>query len=247
MKIDIYIPQELSDITLGQYQKFTKINTGENENTSFLLHKMVEIFCNIDLKDIAKIKYTYVNNIVSEINKMFDVKTSLIPTFKMGGVDYGFIPKLDDISLGEYIDLDNTLGDWETMHKAMSVLYRTVKLQKGNRYQIEDYTGMENAEVMKGMPLDVVMGSLVFFLDFKKRTVEKYPEIFIEGDDRESDYTTTSNFGRKWGWYQSIYGLAKGDITQFEHVTKLNVHQSFMYLAFEKEKIELEKSMIKKR
>jgi len=172
MKIDIYIPQELSDITLGQYQKFTKINTGENENTSFLLHKMVEIFCNIDLKDIAKIKYTYVNNIVSEINKMFDVKTSLIPTFKMGGVDYGFIPKLDDISLGEYIDLDNTLGDWETMHKAMSVLYRPVKIQKGHRYQIEDYTGMENAEVMKGMPLDVVMGSLVFFWSLRNELLK---------------------------------------------------------------------------
>jgi len=172
MKLDIYIPEELSDITLGQYQKFAKINTGENESTSFLLHKMVEIFCNIDLKDIAKIKYTYVNNIVSEINKMFDVKTSLIPIFKMGGIDYGFIPKLDDITLGEYIDLDNTLGDWETMHKAMSVLYRPVKFQKGHRYQIEDYTGMENAERMKNIPLDVVMGSLVFFWSLRNELLK---------------------------------------------------------------------------
>jgi hypothetical protein len=172
MKLDIYIPEELSDITLGQYQKFAKINTGENENTSFLLHKMVEIFCNIDLKDIAKIKYTYVNNIVSEINKMFDVKTSLIPIFKMGGINYGFIPKLDDITLGEYIDLDNTLGDWETMHKAMSVLYRPVKFQKGHRYQIEDYTGMENDERMKNMPLDVVMGSLVFFWSLRNELLK---------------------------------------------------------------------------
>lgn len=172
MKLDIYIPEELSDITLGQYQKFAKINTGKNENTSFSLHKMVEIFCNIDLKDIAKIKYTYVNNIVSEINKMFDVKTSLIPIFKMGGIDYGFIPKLDDITLGEYIDLDNTLGDWETMHKAMSVLYRPVKFQKGHRYQIEDYTGMENAERMKNMPLDVVMGSLVFFWSLRNELLK---------------------------------------------------------------------------
>jgi len=172
MKLDIYIPEELSDITLGQYQKFAKINTGENESTSFLLHKMVEIFCNIDLKDIAKIKYTYVNNIVSEINKMFDVKTSLIPIFKMGGIDYGFIPKLDDITLGEYIDLDNTLGDWETMHKAMSVLYRPVKFQKGHRYQIEDYTGMENDERMKNIPLDVVMGSLVFFWSLRNELLK---------------------------------------------------------------------------
>ncbi len=57
MKIDIYIPEKLSDITLEQYQKFAKLNTEENQNSSFLLHKMVEIFCRLDLKDIARIKY----------------------------------------------------------------------------------------------------------------------------------------------------------------------------------------------
>ena len=67
------------------------------------------------------------------------------------------------MTLGEYIDLDNTLSDWEQMHKAMSVLYRPVTLQKKDKYQIEDYKGTDNAEAFKQMPLDVVMGSLVFF------------------------------------------------------------------------------------
>jgi hypothetical protein len=84
-------------------------------------------------------------------------------------------------------------------------------------------------------------------LEFKQRVVTNYPEIFIEGDGGESDYSATSSFGRKWGWYQSVYGLAKGDVTKFDNITKLNMHKSFMYLAFEKEKIELEKSLIKKR
>jgi hypothetical protein len=45
----------------------------------------------------------------------------------------------------------------------MTVLYRPVKFKKGDRYQIEDYTAEENPELMKQMPLDVVMGALVFF------------------------------------------------------------------------------------
>lgn len=163
MKVDIYIPEKLSDITLEQYQKFTKLNTEENQNSSFLLHKMVEIFCKLDLKNIARIKYQYVNSIVSDLNEIFNTKTKLIPTFTLKGVKYGFIPKLDDITLGEYIDLDNYLSDWDTMHKAMAVLYRPITLQKGDRYQIEEYTAKDDTDKFKDMPLDVVMGSLVFF------------------------------------------------------------------------------------
>lgn len=163
MKVDIYIPEKLSDITLEQYQKFAKLNTEENQNSNFLLHKMVEIFCRLDLKDIARIKYQYVNSIVSDLNNIFNTKAELIQTFKLKGVEYGFIPKLDDITLGEYIDLDNNISDWETMHKAMAVLYRPITLQKGDRYQIEEYTAKEDTEKFKDMPLDVVMGSLVFF------------------------------------------------------------------------------------
>lgn len=163
MKVDIYIPDQLSDITLEQYQKFAKLNTEENQNTNFLLHKMVEIFCRLDLKDIARIKFNYVTQIVNDLNNIFNTKTNLIPTFKMKGVEYGMIPKLDDITLGEYIDLDNNISDWETMHKAMAVLYRPIKLKKDHRYQIEEYTGEEDAVKFKDMPLDVVMGSLVFF------------------------------------------------------------------------------------
>jgi len=185
MKVDIYIPEKLSDITLEQYQKFAKLNTEENQNSNFLLHKMVEIFCRLDLKDIARIKYQYVNSIVSDLNNIFNAKTELIQTFKLKGIEYGFIPKLDDITLGEYIDLDNNISDWETMHKAMAVLYRPITLQKGDRYQIEEYTAKEDNEKFKDMPLDVVMGSLVFFWSLSSellQTTLKYLAKETEGN-----------------------------------------------------------------
>jgi len=172
MKVNIYVPESLSDITLEQYQKFAKLNTEENSNSNFLLHKMVEIFCNLDLKDIARIKFTDVQAIINDLNGMFNQKTPLIPIFKLKGVEYGFIPKLDDISLGEYIDLENTLSDWETMHKAMSVLYRPITIQKNHRYQIEDYTNQDKADTFKDMPLDVVMGGLVFFWNLSNELLQ---------------------------------------------------------------------------
>ncbi len=163
MKVEIQIPSSLSEITLEQYQKFTKINTDENQDSSFLMHKTVELFCNLNLKDIAKIKFIYVQEILNDINNLFEPKQDLMPTFNLNGIEYGIIPKLDDMTLGEYIDLDETFTDWDTMHKAMAVLFRPVSFKKGDRYQIEDYEGLDKAELMKQMPLDVVMGCMFFF------------------------------------------------------------------------------------
>jgi len=171
MKLEIEIPENLNEITLGQYQRFEKLNTKENQDSIFLLQKMVEIFCGLDLKDVATIKYKSVQEIVMHLNKVFDTKHSLIPTFELDGIELGFIPVLDDMTLGEYVDLDENLGDWQTMHKAMSVLYRPVTYKKGHKYQIEEYTGI-NAEAMKRMPLDVVFGAMVFFWNLNNELVQ---------------------------------------------------------------------------
>ena len=170
MKIEINVPDSLNEITLDQYQRFEKINTEENQGSTFLLQKMVEIFCNLDLKDVAEIKYKSVQEIVVHLNKSFDIKHKLIPTFKLGGVDYGFIPVLDDMTLGEYVDLDENLGDWGNMHKAMSVLYRPVTFQKGHKYNIEPYKGMNDK--LRYMPLDVVFGAMVFFWSLNNELVQ---------------------------------------------------------------------------
>ena len=45
MKVEINVPDSLKEITLDQYQRFEKLNTEENKESTFLLQKMVEIFC----------------------------------------------------------------------------------------------------------------------------------------------------------------------------------------------------------
>lgn len=172
MKVQINVPDSLKDITLEQYQKFEKLNTEENKDSSFLLQKMIEIFCNLNLRDVANIKYKSVQEITKHLNKVFDVKTDLTPTFKLGGIEFGFIPVLDDMTLGEYIDLDTYLGDWENMHKAMNVLYRPITVNNKNRYNIEDYKESDNTELFKDMPLNIAMGSLVFFWNLNSELLQ---------------------------------------------------------------------------
>ena len=172
MKVQINVPDSLKDITLEQYQKFEKLNTKENKDSSFLLQKMIEIFCNLNLKDVSNIKFNSVQEITKHLNKVFDVKTELTSTFKLNGLDFGFVPDLDNITLGEYIDLDTYLGDWPNMHKAMNVLYRPITINNNDRYNIEDYKESDNSESLKDMPLNIAMGSLVFFWNLNSELLQ---------------------------------------------------------------------------
>jgi len=172
MKVQINVPDTLRDITLDQYQRFEKLNTEENKDSSFLLQKMIEIFCNLNLKDVANIKYNSVKEITNHLNKVFEVKTDLITTFKLKGIEFGFIPQLDDMTLGEYIDLDTYLGDWDNMNKAMNVLYRPITQKNKNKYSIEEYKESDNSNLLNDMPLDVVMGSLVFFWNLNSELLQ---------------------------------------------------------------------------
>ena len=165
MKLEISIPTELKEIKLSQYQAFLKI-AKDNTDEEFLHQKMVQTFCGIDLKEVAEIRYKEVIEITESLGKMFDVKSHrFINRFKMGGVEFGFIPNLDDMTFGEYTDLDTYINDWEQMHKAMAVLYRPIKKNGLNStYEIEKYNGsITYSDVMKHAPLDVVFGATVFF------------------------------------------------------------------------------------
>ena len=173
MKIEINVPTSLSEVTLGQYQKFLKI-AEDNPEGNFLNAKMIEIFCGIPLSDSYKLKMSSVVAIIDILNELLSQTPKRVEQFTMNGVQYGFIPDLDEMSLGEYVDLDGSASDWNNMHIAMNVLYRKIKIKKSGKYNIVDYN-VENPEKMKDMPLDAAIGSLFFFynlgMELSKHTI----------------------------------------------------------------------------
>jgi hypothetical protein len=177
MKITVNIPEKLSDITLEQYQRFLKVAEAEDVDDVFLMQKMVQIFCGVKLTDVFYFKIQDVRNIINEINKVLLEEPKFQQRFSFEGVDYGFIPNLDDISFGEYIDLDENMTSWDSMHKAMSVLYRPIEMEKGDRYTIKKYDGIENEDTMKRTPVDIALGASVFFYNLRnelQRAILKY-------------------------------------------------------------------------
>lgn len=163
MKIKISIPTSLNEITLEQYQRFISI-AEKNEDNNFLQLKMLEIFCGVSLEIASNMSLKDVTEITASINEMFAKEYKLQTIFKLADTNFGFIPNLDEISLGEFTDLDNYFGKMDKLHNAMAVLYRPIIDKFRDKYTIQDYNGsITYCDVMKSMPMDVVFGAMVFF------------------------------------------------------------------------------------
>ena len=250
-EVKLIVPDSLEEVTLGEYQSYLRNIEGldDEKDAEIISKKLIEAFCGIEYSLVDSIPLRDIENVLGAIRIAFERDYEHTLRFKLLDVDMGFIPKMDDMSLGEYIDCENYISNWEDMHKAMAVLYRPVNFKKGDKYTIAPYKPSDDmAELMKEMPLSVVMGCTVFFLSFRESVVKGYPELYGEDDTGEQyQLSSEGGFGKKWGWYQSIYALAQGDVRRFDEVTSLPLHQCLTFLTFEKEKNELEVNMIKKQ
>jgi hypothetical protein len=207
MNVDIQIPTSLEEITLGQYQEYLKV-TEQNTDEEFIAQKMISIFCNIKMSYVQMIKYSDAVAIINTITKMFENKPKLVQRFKIQDIEFGFIPNLEDMSFGEYIDLETNIGDWQSMNKAMAVMYRPIVKTKKEQYEIAKYTGTELLEeVMKFAPLSVVFSSMLFFWNLSKDLLQGTMD-YLEEEITEMNTHSRHNLEVNGdGIIQSIHSL----------------------------------------
>ena len=213
--------------------------------------KMLQIFCDVDLKKAKGIPLKQFSAILSHLNDVFSEKVDRVNSFKLKGTDgveveFGLIPNLDEMSYGEYVDLENYIFDYKNAHRAMAVLYRPIQYRKGNTYHIQRYKGTGHlADVMKEAPLDVFLGVQVFFLQFSEKIRSLYDGLYTTAVIDERGGSLRQGFGKKWGSYQAIDTLAQGDVTKFDKVTRINAHTALKYLEYIKERTEVENKIMK--
>jgi len=164
MKVELTVPTSLSDIPLHRYQKFIKTFEGEEDLTEeYAGLKMLELFCGLKIDDALKLKMSDMNIIVNKLNECLSEKPALITRFQIGKTEFGFVPQLDELTFGEFVDLENTISDWDSMHKAMAVLYRPITQRLKGKYEIEEYRGDSWHDAMLNMPASVAVSAITFF------------------------------------------------------------------------------------
>lgn len=168
MKKKVIIPTSLSEITLGQYQRYVAIDEPTVED-------MLTIFLEMSKENLNAIADKDVTMIANELTKVLEVDTPFINRFSLRGTEYGFIPNLDDITYGENKDITTYINDWSTMHLAMAVMFRRVVQTLGSKYRIAEHSGDIDEELFKAMPLDVALGALVFFYSLTNELLKAIP------------------------------------------------------------------------
>ena len=195
MKLEINVPSSLSEIPLKHYQEFLKIQADSNDE-EFVAQKMIEIFCGISLKDVVKMKLTSLNELIAHFTKLFSEKPKFQNRFKItseeGELEFGFIPELEQISFGEYVDLESHLTNWETYHKAMAVMYRPIIKTRKDKYDVLPYEPNKDfQELMKFAPLDVVIASSVFFWNLGNELLQATLS-YLENEMKKNTKLTTT-------------------------------------------------------
>lgn len=167
-QIKLSIPTDWSEITTKQYMDYIASvkDTDTNEDN---MAKLLLYFCGIKgnvvkhfkVKDLIKIQDVLSRLISKPIN------TDIMNKIELDGVRYGFHPNLDELTFGEFIDLD-TYAKEHNLAKMLGVLYRPIVEEQGNRYTIESYSfdiHGKNYIKLQSLSINIANAVAVFFWD----------------------------------------------------------------------------------
>ena len=177
MILDITIPENWSEVKLRDYQEYMKAIKPYEKAENYehvMLEKAINHFCDLSTEQLHRLP---VENYQGILGYMADLiaggqTAPLVKKFTIGSTKYGFVPSLDKMTYGEYLDLTTYFKDmWPNMATIMSILYRPITVEKGDTYDIEAYNGTrEETEALfhAGITMDIVWGAVSFFLCLQK-------------------------------------------------------------------------------
>ncbi|QDP64656.1 MAG: hypothetical protein Unbinned4585contig1001_20 [Prokaryotic dsDNA virus sp.] len=168
------LPTHWDNITLKQYMSVMKIISNKELKSLSRIVKVIGALTDIDEEDIVRLPVKNINTLGSVMNKFLQTKPNedLNHIVKLDGVEYGFHPKLSNITFGEWVDIDSyiTEGVNDTLHKIMAILYRPIIAKKDGKYRIQEYEPNEESQdlMLNHLTVGDFYGVSVFFSDLGK-------------------------------------------------------------------------------
>jgi len=160
-KQTISVPDNWGDITLADYEKWFM----HQPDDKMQYVKLIADICKIDTDVLLESPTQLFDTISNAVQFVFDTDFEPATKVNIKGVDY-FISLSDKLTLGEWIDIEDTLGsDSETK---ISEMLAIVCHPVGESYNVE--TAKERKELFRFLPCDKALPLLAFFLHRKKES-----------------------------------------------------------------------------
>ena len=173
------LPTDWKEVSISQYANLMKVLESEEMNDIESIIRTLEALIGIESRILTKAPLKYLKEVYSELSILTSKQPSnyLKKVIEIEGIEYGMIPNFEDLTLGEFADLDNYLQDsWNNLDKIFAVLYRPIVERKGDKYIIEDYTLKDIKDRRKifsdRLSIDTAFGAMVFFYDIGSKLIE---------------------------------------------------------------------------
>jgi hypothetical protein len=187
MSIKVSIPADYSSISVKQYVDY---HNAKND-----IERLVSI-SNLTKEQAEQIPFQHLPTLVQAFEgTLLNESAKFFETITIKDKDFGFIPDLYSISMGEYADISTWASDVATnMVKIMGTLYRPIDKRVGSKYTIVPHS-KQNRELVEGyveqMTLEQFNGAMLFFstllnelsntsLDYLENEVKKLTEELTE-------------------------------------------------------------------
>ena len=159
MSIKVSIPADYSSISVKQYVDF---HAAKND-----IERLASI-SNLTKEQAEQIPFQHLPTLLGAFQETLQMETAkFFETITIKDRDFGFIPDLYAISMGEYADISTWAADVNAnMVKIMGTLYRPIDKRVGSKYTLVPHT-KQNREQVQGyveqMTLEQFNGALLFF------------------------------------------------------------------------------------
>lgn len=194
--IKISVPENIADITLDQYIKFEALRAREDTLTEQgMLERVISLFTGMKKQDVKKLVYTDYEGLMAQIITACEQQVEFEQRFMLDGVEYGFIPNLDEITTAEYVDLSTIGLDFNNMHKIIAILFRRITEEDSfSNYKIMPYShNKENDEIMRRCPMNIVNGALVFFWSLSRELKEAIQKSTTQAEEKNKPQAILKN------------------------------------------------------
>ena len=168
------------DVTLEKWQQLV---LGKKKSKTQEAKETIKALSTLPIKLVEEMSLSDVAAIFEKLSNL-QIEGKLKKVFEIDSVEYGFLPDLDEITLGEWADIEHYIKDGidKNMHKIMAVLFRPITSKEGKMYSVQAYKdGRERAEKFrKKMNAEQVQQSLVFFWSLGNELLTTLPLFLME-------------------------------------------------------------------
>jgi hypothetical protein len=159
MSIKVSIPADYSSISVKQYVDY---HAAKND-----IERLASV-SNLTKEQAEQIPFQHLPTLLTAFQETLQTETAkFFETITIKDKDFGFIPDLYSISMGEYADISTWASDVAAnMVKIMGTLYRPIDKRVGSKYTIVPHNKATREQVqhyVEQMTLEQFNGALLFF------------------------------------------------------------------------------------